>query len=112
MQRAPSLAESSTRSGSHWVATVSATAATTESQIGRSRGRFRASSFEALRGVGVELLGQPGEMAPYDPSRHSPLSGDAAPTPGQPVVVRLVGLSYLDPVVRRAGVEPADGGES
>lgn len=64
----------------------------------------------SLREVGVDTVGEVGAAEPYDPDRHDPLSTAAAPAAGERVVVRMVGLSYQDKVVRRAGVEPAGGG--
>jgi molecular chaperone GrpE (heat shock protein) len=64
----------------------------------------------SLREVGVDVVGDVGEAEPYDPDRHDPLSMAAAPVAGERIVVRVVGLSYRDRVVRKAGVEPAGGG--
>jgi molecular chaperone GrpE (heat shock protein) len=64
----------------------------------------------SLREVGVDMVGKVGEAEPYDPDRHDPLSTAAVPVAGERIVVRVVGLSYRDRVVRKAGVEPAGGG--
>lgn len=61
--------------------------------------------LRALRSEGVEPIGAMGESVPYDPDRHDPLSTSEAPRAGQPVAVRMVGLSCLGKVVRKAGVE-------
>lgn len=63
----------------------------------------------ALREVGVETVGETGRTEPYDPHRHDPLSAATVPAVGIPVTVRVVGLSYQGRIVRKAGVEPADG---
>lgn len=59
----------------------------------------------ALRELGVDTVGEAGGTEPFDPSRHDPLSESVALTAGQPVVIRAVGLSYRDSIVRKAGVE-------
>ncbi|WUH97825.1 hypothetical protein OHR68_30565 [Spirillospora sp. NBC_00431] len=63
-----------------------------------------------LREAGVDVVGEPGAVEPYDPARHDPLSAAARRVPaGRPVVVRVPGLLYEGRVVRKAGVEAADG---
>jgi molecular chaperone GrpE (heat shock protein) len=59
-----------------------------------------------LEDVGLTLEGSVGERLPYDPNRHEPLSTGIAPRPGQPVIVRFVGVGYEGRLVRKAGVEP------
>ncbi|TDD87949.1 hypothetical protein E1293_06935 [Actinomadura darangshiensis] len=61
-----------------------------------------------LRDAGVDTVGEPGTARPFDPDRHEPLSAEAAPAPGEPVLVRVIGLSFDGRVVRKAGVEPTD----
>jgi hypothetical protein len=60
----------------------------------------------SLRAAGVDTLGELGEEVAFDPDRHDPLSATGAPEVGVPVRIRVVGLSYQDRVLRRAGVEP------
>ncbi|TYB45425.1 hypothetical protein [Actinomadura chibensis] len=68
-----------------------------------------------LREIGVDAVGEPGAVEPFDPSRHDPLSddplSDAAGTgrAGRPVVVRVPGLACRGRVVRKAGVEEEGG---
>ena len=61
--------------------------------------------MRVLGDVGVEPIGAIGEAEPFDPDRHDALSASAAPEAGQPVVVRVVGLSFHDQVLRKAGIE-------
>jgi molecular chaperone GrpE (heat shock protein) len=60
-----------------------------------------------LEDEGLTAEGRVGETVAFDPARHEPLGGDFAPQPGQPVVVRLVGMSWQGRVLRKAGVGPA-----
>ena len=62
--------------------------------------------MRSLRAAGVDTLGELGEEVAFDPDRHDPLSTTGAPEAGVPVRIRVVGLSYQDRVLRRAGVEP------
>lgn len=57
-----------------------------------------------LEDFGVRRCGAVGERQPFDPVRHDPL-GATAVEPGQPVVIRFVGLDYRSRIVRKAGVE-------
>jgi molecular chaperone GrpE (heat shock protein) len=61
-----------------------------------------------LEDNGLTLAGSVGETAPFDPNRHEPLSADVSPQPGQPVVVRFVGVAYRGKLLRKAGVEKAE----
>jgi molecular chaperone GrpE (heat shock protein) len=63
----------------------------------------------SLGDFGVDTISAVGEVVPFDPDRHDPLSMAAAPETARPVVVRMVGLAYRDRVVRKAGVDIADG---
>ena len=57
-----------------------------------------------LEDNGLTLEGSVGETTPFDPNRHEPLSADASPAEGQPVVVRFVGVAYQGKLLRKAGV--------
>jgi molecular chaperone GrpE (heat shock protein) len=59
-----------------------------------------------LEDEGLTPEGRIGEAVAFDPDRHEPLGGDFAPRPGQPVVVRLVGVSWQGRVLCKAGVGP------
>jgi molecular chaperone GrpE (heat shock protein) len=59
----------------------------------------------AFEDHGLTLEGSVGQTVPFDPDRHEPLSGGAYPDPGQPVVVRFVGVAYRGKLLRKAGVE-------
>jgi len=60
-----------------------------------------------LEDNGLTLEGKVGEMLPFDPNRHEPLSADAALQPGEIVVVKFVGASYGGTVCKKAGVARA-----
>ncbi|MFG2023252.1 hypothetical protein [Streptomyces sp. NPDC048825] len=62
-----------------------------------------------LRDEGVDTIGEVGETQPFDPDRHESLSATAAPVPGEPVLIRVVGLSLEGRTVRKAGVDIPDG---
>jgi molecular chaperone GrpE (heat shock protein) len=66
--------------------------------------------MRSLRAAGVDTLGELGEEVAFDPDRHDLLSTSGAPEVGVPVRIRMVGLSYQDRVLRRAGVEPVAAG--
>lgn len=57
---------------------------------------------------GVQTTGAIGEVVPFDPDRHDPLSA-AAIAPSRPVVIRVVGLSCRGRMVRKAAVDLAEG---
>lgn len=61
----------------------------------------------ALESHGLTTEGAWGATVPFDPNRHAPLSAGAAIRPGDPVVVRFVGVRYQGALVRKAGVAPA-----
>lgn len=57
----------------------------------------------SLRDAGLTLAGEVGQMVAFDGDRHEPL-GDVVLEPGEPVVVRMVGVSFQGQVLRRVGV--------
>ena len=61
-----------------------------------------------LEDEGLTPEGRIGEAVAFDPDRHEPLGGDFAPRPGQPAVVRLVGVSWRGRVLCKAGVGPTE----
>jgi molecular chaperone GrpE (heat shock protein) len=61
--------------------------------------------LRTLEDHGLRLDGPVGAAAPFDPAHHELLAGGAAPTPGEPIVIRFAGTSYRDIVLRKAGVE-------
>ena len=63
--------------------------------------------IQACLDQGLELIGEAGETAGFDPARHMPLSGEGL-SEGRDVVVRFPGLAVGGRVVRKAGVEGAD----
>jgi molecular chaperone GrpE (heat shock protein) len=63
----------------------------------------------ALEDHGLTLDGTVGATAAFDPNRHAPLGEVAGLSPGQPVVVRFVGVAYGGTLLRKAGVQPVEG---
>jgi molecular chaperone GrpE (heat shock protein) len=59
-----------------------------------------------LEDEGLTAAGRIGETVPFDPNRHEPLGGEVSLTPGQPAIVRLVGMSLRGKILRKAGVAP------
>lgn len=64
----------------------------------------------ALEDEGVTLVGRVGDVAPFDPATHQPLDAHATLSPGQPAVIRLVGIALGGATLRKAGVEPQAAG--
>jgi molecular chaperone GrpE (heat shock protein) len=58
-----------------------------------------------LEDNGLSLENHVGEQVVFDPNRHEPLTTGAAPQPGQPVIVRFVGVALRGKLLRKAGVE-------
>jgi molecular chaperone GrpE (heat shock protein) len=52
----------------------------------------------------VRVLGEVGQVVPYDPNYHQPLSDKVALVPGEPVVIKFSGMSYAGRMIRKAGV--------
>jgi len=61
--------------------------------------------IRTLEQHGLMLQGQPGQQVRFDANLHIPLSAESTFKPGQPVIVRFVGVSYQGKILRRAGVE-------
>ncbi|MCR4413716.1 MAG: cell division protein ZapB [Thermoguttaceae bacterium] len=61
----------------------------------------------ALEDHGLEIDRQPGAAVAFDPACHEPISHDTAIRPGEPALVRFVGVRYQGKVLRKAGVAPA-----
>jgi len=64
------------------------------------------SLVKACLSQGLELVGEAGAEAAFDPARHAALSGGTL-EPGQAVRVRFVGLATGGRVVKKAAVEEA-----
>lgn len=62
--------------------------------------------IRALEDNGLTITGNVGETVSFDSNLHDPLSASVSLTPGVPVVVKFVGLSYQGKAIRKAGVEP------
>jgi hypothetical protein len=57
-----------------------------------------------LEDNGMVVVGQPGEIWPYDPGRHESASL-AALEPTRPVQIRYPGIAYRSSIVRKAAVD-------
>lgn len=64
--------------------------------------------LRTLQNHGLEISEPAGSFAAFDPNLHEPLSAQDILQPGQPVRVRLPGLSYNRQRLRKAGVVPQD----
>ncbi|MFM9073569.1 MAG: hypothetical protein ACKOOC_09240 [Cyanobium sp.] len=62
--------------------------------------------WQGLAPFGVEVLESIGEVVPYDPDRHLPLSQGSMVGAGTPVRVRIPGLLLKGRVLKSAAVEP------
>ncbi len=63
----------------------------------------------ALEDQGLTLEESVGATTSFDPARHEPLSAHSDLQPGQPVLVRFVGVAYHGRRLRKAGVEKVGG---
>ena len=59
----------------------------------------------ALERHGVSFEGEIGQQVAFDPDRHTPISADSAPQPGQPVTVRFSGVVYKGRIIHKGVVE-------
>jgi hypothetical protein len=57
-----------------------------------------------LEDYGLSAVGMVGEQVAFDQNQHDLLSTDMAVSPGESVVIRLVGIAYQGKLLRRAGV--------
>ncbi len=60
--------------------------------------------IRTLEDHGLSLDGNIGQMVEFDPNRHEALSMEEEVEPGQPSIIRLVGISYQGKLLRKAGV--------
>jgi molecular chaperone GrpE (heat shock protein) len=67
--------------------------------VANARGLLRVFEDE-----GVTLEGRPGEVVPFDASRHELLQAGAGCADGEPVEVRLCGVYFRGRLLRKAGV--------
>jgi molecular chaperone GrpE len=65
--------------------------------------------IRALEDDGLSLVGGVGESVSFDPNYHQPLSSRADLKPGDPAVVKVVGVSYAGRVLRKASVDKLEG---
>lgn len=61
----------------------------------------------ALEDNGLGFENRVGEQVAFDPNRHEPLTIGAALHPGQPVIIRFVGVTFRGKLLSKAGVETA-----
>jgi molecular chaperone GrpE (heat shock protein) len=57
-----------------------------------------------LQDQGLAVEGGVGESVEFDPNRHEVLSAEEKISPGEAVIIRLVGVSYQGKLLRKAGV--------
>lgn len=57
-----------------------------------------------LEDYGLSAVGSVGEQVAFNPNKHDLLSTDMAVSPGETVIIRLVGIAYQGKLLRRAGV--------
>jgi molecular chaperone GrpE (heat shock protein) len=58
-----------------------------------------------LEDHGMKLEGQVGDVVPFDPDQHEPLSAEVSIVRGEQVVVRFRGISHKGVLLRKAGIE-------
>jgi molecular chaperone GrpE (heat shock protein) len=56
---------------------------------------------------GLALSGNLGQIVPYNPDLHTPLSGNLTLQAGQPVKIRFVGIQHKQKTIKKALVDPA-----
>lgn len=66
------------------------------------------SLLRILQNHGLEISEPVGIITSFDPALHEPLSATKTLQPGQPVSVRLPGLSFQGQRLRKAGVIPQE----
>ena len=62
---------------------------------------------QGLQDHGLQIEQTIGSTVKFDPNRHELLSTDSQIQPGEPVMVRFVGLSFQGKRLHKAGVSPA-----
>jgi hypothetical protein len=65
--------------------------------------------IRSMQDCGLAFEGSIGDTVPFDPDHHEPLSASVVLRPGAPVIVRFVGVAYRGKLLRKAGVEVAEG---
>lgn len=64
--------------------------------------------IRTLEDKGLTITGKIGETVSFDPNYHQPLSSNIDLSTGTSVVVKIVGVSYQDKVLKKASVEPLE----
>lgn len=64
--------------------------------------------INSLERSGMQIVHQVGEIVPFDPDRHSPLSASEELRAGGLVKVRFVGVAHQGRILLKAAVESAD----
>lgn len=59
----------------------------------------------ALNEHGLSIEGSPGQVVPYNPNFHEPLSTNESPSVGEPVFIRFPGASFKGQVIKKAGIQ-------
>jgi hypothetical protein len=62
--------------------------------------------IRCLEGAGMALEGCVGDTVAFDPNRHESLDSNKSIVRGEPVTIRLVGISHKGKIIRKAGVKP------
>lgn len=58
-----------------------------------------------LEDHGMKVEGKVGDIVPFDPDQHEPLSAEVSPKLGEQVVVRIMGVSFKGRLLRKVGIE-------
>ncbi len=59
----------------------------------------------ALKEHGLSIEGDPGQILPYNPNFHEPLSANENPSVGELVSIRFQGASFKGQVIKKAGIQ-------
>jgi molecular chaperone GrpE (heat shock protein) len=57
-----------------------------------------------LEDYGLKTVGEIGQTVEFDPNRHDSISGESMPATGEAVQIRMVGITYQNKLLRKAGV--------
>ena len=67
--------------------------------------------ISSLEDEGLDLLGKPGDLCDYDERHHESLSRKESIQPGQPIELKLPGVTFKERVIRKAMVASVQRGE-
>ncbi len=63
--------------------------------------------IKGFQAQGLVLSGNLGQIVPYNPDLHTPISGNLTLQAGQPVKIRFVGIQHKQKIIKKALVDPA-----